>query len=426
MPARIALPLLLVLLVGCDEELRRDVDGVIAALKAGMWAQVPVMLTDRAIGDLALEPSEARRLLEALTEQLGRMKSDKNAALTLAKRVRLLAEKTREADPQVADALLCLSDAHLFLARLAHRLGEEGDAKDWDEAVALLERLHAAEPGEGEHAARAARVLIEAARGDANRRKDYVGRAVKITDEARVRHALSIPVTAASAECRVEMAKLVADADPKAAKAHLEDALAELAQGMTPQNPDPAIATAHAEAVGATRQLPKLKVKAEYRMVSHVSGENYLRFRIPLSSYWFFSRERGHELGTVYRLHPDGRTVRLIGLSRYRWDRMYGDVGGDNIKGLARAQQAGSIGALREVRSQRDLVKGRLNRKITSSYFYEVVGVDKDGDSVHFRHYFFKSKKRMLTFSVFIYEVGEPGDVEPAMEEIVGSIEEVD
>ncbi|MGQ0613455.1 MAG: hypothetical protein ACT4PV_06955 [Planctomycetaceae bacterium] len=413
------------LLIGCDERVSSRVDLIVQAIERGTWRQLPQMLPDQALTDIAKEPDLAQKLVGAISAQTRRMGSDPEAARTVVELILRLAQMTHRLHPERPVAADCVTQARLFQARVARLLGDAVDHKAFEEAVAALERDYAAEPRDGEDAAAAVMLLLEAARSCPGEGAAFRERALKLVDAARVKHALSIPVTVASSSCRVDMARHLADRDPKTAKAHLDAALEELALEVSAKSPDLDVATAHAEAVRAARMLPKLRVKADYRMVPHACAQSFLRFQVPLSRCWTVDVRARDDLGAIYCRDADGTVRRIVGLDCYRWDRAYGTVGGDNIKGLARDQQAGSVRALNAVKSTKDLAKGRLNRKISSAYFYEVVGTNDGGKPTRMRHYFFKSKKRQVTFSVAIYEVGEPDDIEPAMEEIIESLEEI-
>ena len=144
---------------------------------------------------------------------------------------------------------------------------------------------------------------------------------------------------------------------------------------------------------------------------------------LPRGSQW---RKKGSR---VYQYDNDGKLIRSIKYSTYRWDTNYylgrQVFGGDNIKGLARIGETDVLSVVQKVEHRRKVRRTKLSRKIRSTVAFEIGGPDEDGDYICYRWYYFQSEKKKLTsihVSIVDYIVARKLGPEAAF--VIGSMRE--
>jgi hypothetical protein len=154
----------------------------------------------------------------------------------------------------------------------------------------------------------------------------------------------------------------------------------------------------------------------EYRMVRESVPDSGIWLAVPEGRGWtvesMTSRADATLAGRVQRVLPDGRIVRSVRVHRYELGCTYGDVTGDNPRGLAQARLAVEAADLARVQSRSDQVAvERLGKGFPRTHFFEIAGEVSQGAPVRLRGYFAKGTR--ATFSFLAFEFRRFAEADP-------------
>jgi hypothetical protein len=219
-----------------------------------------------------------------------------------------------------------------------------------------------------------------------------------------------------------------AKAAPAKGKPFLEQAIAGIAPLVSKESPDLEAATLH-NAIVTFARASKIQLKADYR--TRKKSAVGLSFEIPISKTWedpntddiqalLEQLEKGNFrfFGAYRQYDAAGNLVRSVRFDEYSWDTSYrfdnGDVaGGDNLKGLARKNQATIRAEFTTVSNEKDVRKVPFNRTWPQAYVFEVAGIHQTGDAARARLFLFKSNDKQKTYEVEMFEYGKDAKLDP-------------
>ncbi len=374
----------------------------------------------KALADIASEAGDDASVLAA---------SSRDEARKLGDLLESLAEAAVAAAPEKADSHWAVGEAKVAAGRLALAAGEKDVPADrWIAAVDALEKAYEADSREGMALACAAEAAMEGAGRTGADGAALVARATALMGRALEKHPDSTPVLKSATFLDIARCRRLLDAKDKAgADAALAAALARLAPHLKGASTDVEIATGHNAAVSFLKANAKELKKAKGEFLAapgRVAG--VLDLQIPLGRLWSTDGEKT----TVFQFTPEFEALRSFSFSTYDWDTEWqlGDgskVGGDNLSGLAGNEYAIAVRTMKKVISKRAPAKARLNRWVDDGYYYEVQGIDADGDYSFARTWFFKCKGgHLTTIRLTMYDFKEGKGPDAGAQLVLDSIKE--
>ena len=404
-----------------DPQVAQLMKAIVASVKAGRPGNVTKVLRDGAIRALSEEPKLARKAAEACAKYARKTaKKDTEGWRDLSNKMVRVGRSAVSNDGEDKDALIALAEALVCKGRIADETGGAADKTTWSEAADLYERADKIKSDGGEWLERAVAALRE---GAATGLIDLEQRAEELDTKAKEAQAAT---PGGKAKGELDAIRRLIRVDKKAAKARLEAHLAALQLKLDPLNPDLVLATAFNDAVTLAKQEKKLYVKAKYLARKLRSRYDWLEFELPIGKRWTFERTSS-DFGTILQVGDDAEKVLVILFTYYRHTTEYTigprGFGGDNVKGLALLDEKNAEDALVQVKYRRKLRKGRFNRHITKSSYFEIGGIDSDGDFRRTRAYYWKPKHvELRTLCLYMVIFGDLAKFDPEAEFVIDSI----
>lgn len=408
--------------------------GVLEALQRALEAGVVEPLTSALENEdqrkqLGEKPAVLRKLCKAVESNAYSVARRKSAeAYKLTTELLALAKETEAANAKDADAHWALAHSLVAHGRVTVATKQPVDGTPWIDAANELVAAHGIRPDGGVPLAVAADYLLERGRHDGvdtaplDAKADEV---IKLLSKQYPGSAAAL--TAAGSQGLARASRIVAK-DKSGAQTLVEEALALLAESVAKSSPDIEVATIHNDLVEFAL-LNGMRVKAEF-VTQERQVVRQLAYDPLLSNRWMKTDDPASNM--MMQLDTDGRPVRSIDFDWYQWDKLYSmagsEVGGDNIKGVAKASFEDWQAVFTKIRKKSGLSKGKLGKKLPAGQSFSVRGVRDDGDEYTVKAYFWKSKEGyQRTFNVLIYEwTDQSWEDDPAASLVFESIRELE
>jgi hypothetical protein len=402
-------------------ELAKLVRELLKSAEASDIAKVVESFTSDIKDDLASSPVDAYHICDAVADYARPMTrhSAEDAGKVIAWTVDL-ADRAVKATPDDVSARWAKACALIARARSDSEAGKNPTADDWVTAADLFVEGAKTSGGSGRAQSFAVESLVEAASLPGGDAQSLLAKAAEIAAQG------GTEALGAISRSRVAFARarVAAPGGTTKSKPHVDAALTEIGTLLAGEKPDLEAATLHTSVVTFARAT-KVPGKYEYRTVEKTAGP--LRFSVPLSKRWETAR-RGADLGSWNQYDDVGNLVRAIDVWEYDWTINYVDedtrVGGDNVKGLVKRDQQRVRENFSSIKAEKPLTKAPLNRTFPTAYSYEFAGTYENGDFARVRTYYFKSKERMKTYNVELYEYTDMPKLDPEIQFVLDSIGE--
>jgi hypothetical protein len=222
---------------------------------------------------------------------------------------------------------------------------------------------------------------------------------------------------------RIERIEEQLVSDRRAAQKSLSEYILELRATMGTKTPETIVATAYNDAVTLARSTKGLGVKADYVTRTLTVAASNLRVEIPVSERW------DYEEGRIRQYDREGELLRSFFFDVYSWNTNYyigqTQFGGDNLKGLAQLDELNAEEVVVKISKRKKPARRQLNRKFPSAIYFEVSGLDEDGDFLRYTSFYVKTEKR-CSVQVAMLEFRDFKDLDPEAELVVDTFREPD
>jgi tetratricopeptide (TPR) repeat protein len=392
-----------------------------------------VDILDKGPGDeMVADPRSARRACEFLDKyaRINTIASDGDG--TTADIIKWFDDAIAQLLGKHADSAdLHRAKAHLLNARAtsdktAGRF--EGDGP-WEACAELCMKAGELDGARrSEHLSAAAAYLGTAAAHNSRRREELESRALEMIQKGLEADPEDAHLKAALGNHYVQAAKAaVADGSKGAAKKALKEALEilEPPEGELPRGKkgDKVAGAYNKLLTFAARN--KLRVRGDYVPKEKKTTQWILSY--PRGTGWDAGLGGGR--GGLFTLTKDLDEGNIVLLMRYySWDTNYttpdGEAGGDNASGLMKQGQQLALQEFTEIDKRKKKLGGRLNRNITKTYGYEIIGVGSDDEPQRVRGWYFKGDERMQTYAIELWTTGKVPEILPEVEYVLEGLEE--
>jgi len=318
-----------------------------------------------------------------------------------------------------ADAFLALAEARRFQARIGLATRQDKAAEHYRAAIDAARTAYQNDAGDGQAllcAVLAACEAVDAVGGDSATLLEEATRDVERLDGAH-----KATLAAAHASAALELALL--ERDLPAAKmskeiAEVRDRAARVLgtlEGWAAKDLD--AATTYNDAVSFILANRK-KLPLEVAFVSVAKRIAGLHFRVPVSRRWRVG-------SSLYQFDRRGSYARAYLFDTYNWatEYTYGTkgIGGDNPKGLCTYDIDSVEGMFLKIKRRKKATKGRMNRKISRCYYFEMEGTDESLVRLRVSGWYFKADEKRLTYRLLMVMYPDSEGTEPAADFVVDS-----
>jgi hypothetical protein len=385
---------------------------------------------DGAVAQLPTDPPALAEIAFTAGRRASSLSRSKDDAVRIAGILEDMGTAAVAAKGEDAEAHRALGLARLAAGRIARQTGAADlTSEKWTQAADSFEKSYELAPKDGAALASASEALAEAAGLPGVDAGPLMERAVAVSKKSLEKHPDSVSVLRSASILDLSRARKAFEAKDKAgADDLLAAAAARLAPKMKGEDPDIDLATAFNEIVAFAKSNPKdlKKVKAGF-VASTVRIGQFIDAQVPRSRYWDTSQAAN---GMIFQFSPYFEPLRTLSFGDYAWDTNWSladgtRVGGDNIKGLASNEYEIRLRELKSVKTKKPPVKKTMNRGLDEGWYFEITGIQRDGDLAIERAWFFKSKAgHMTTLRLTLFEYKEELAADPLAQFILDSIRE--
>jgi hypothetical protein len=372
------------------------------------------------VEELATNPAVACEVCRVAADCVYRAPGARNDWEPLTERIVAVGEKAMERSPGDASAVRARAEATLCRLRLGCALERATKTEDWVAAADLFLKCEEIQPDE-KLVERAVLLLREGAEAIGADPAALHERADKLTAEGAERYPTSSVFRRMLQERRLARIEELLVSDRRAAQKALEEYLAELRTKAQGSDPDIAAATAYTDGVTLVRATKGLGMKADYLTRSLTVAGGALSVEMPVSERWKY------EDGAIEQWDRRGEHIRSFTFDTYSWDMNYyigqKEFDGANLKGLAALGELNAEKAIVKIAKRKKPQRRRLNGHFPSAVYFEVSGIDEDGDFLTWAGYYVKGDKQR-SLKITIFEHKDMKGLDPEAEAVIDSFRE--